>query len=250
MFGRNKKDTTPQQPIDIIEDKGEDKSSPLYWRNHVTDLAKVEAERLLSTSQDYFDKCLREYEQQREGFLFSCRRHGDFLTVEITRNGNPECDSRNRFFAQTFNLNKVSRIIMSEGNPADRLGRIEFLISAKPNDAYYNRNISDIYHQDSVWEMISKGCDYVSRYNVEYINTSRPIIINLEKDPNVYYSNGTGLTYYIAENYPRPSKDDIIELFPLGIKIPVPYGMGQQILEQILAELERGSNRDPIVIKT
>lgn len=250
MFGRKKKDTIPQQPIDIIEDKGEDVSSPLYWRNHVTDLAKVEAEGLLATSQKYFDKCLREYEQQREGFLFSCRRHGDFLTVEITRNGNPEHDYRNRFFAQTWNLGKVNHISMTKGNPVDYLGRIEFKVTPVTGGGWSTSDLYDFRRSDSVWEMISNGCDYVSRYEVEYINTSRPIIINLEKDPNVYYASGKGLTYYIAENYPRPSRDDVIDLYPLNVKIPVPHGMGQQILEQILTELERGSNRDPIVIKT
>lgn len=173
--------------------------------------------------------------------------------MALTRDGNREASlnphsAAEVHHAETFNLSKINSVRLEHGHGPDLNGEVRF--------SFYQQAVDDGSTYTSSSGMFfgppRDGYEYKVNAHGEGGRYFRPII---RKEParhqahHVYHEYNNSVSF-VVDNYPRSSKDDNIHLVGIETSIPVPFGLGQHVLDQILAEIERGSTRDPIVIST
>lgn len=127
MFGKRKE---PEVVVDrSVGPDGE------RYPEHVETLAEEAGRVALAKADAYAADFAAEHARQVSGFAFECRRHGDFLTLFITRSGNGEPEKYSwghnraeygKSYSASINLSKVQAIRLIEGHAPDRNFTIEF----------------------------------------------------------------------------------------------------------------------------
>jgi hypothetical protein len=250
----NSKSRRSDKTVTPSVNTSEEESPSVYdWDKHLNDLAAAQEEDIRKEFPERHRKFVELDDAQLKGFSFNCRRFGDFLTIEIARVANDLGKGficTNQKIAKTLNLAKINTIQLSVGHGVDYGGTLHFYAQQRKGDVDLPCN--DFVNGVQYLSPPEDGFEYVPIPAHSHFQTNRSILI--ERDPSsshgFYYDDLKGSVDFSIDNYPRASEDDRIILNGLCIEIPVPFGMGQMILDQILSELERGSNQDPIVIRS
>lgn len=201
-------------------------------------VSKAEKE-LLAQKKEWADAAILEHRGDVDAYKFDCRRHGDFLTLFVTRLGYREDRTVGPVnFSTAINLMLVTEIHMFDGYPPAREVRTMWSMSYESEDG-------------STWgsfpiEMPRAGEKFVARpamskatpgYRLPYIQT-----VKSRTSPSVW-----GMAYIDHEGkvggtepFPAKAEDDCIVFEGVGSTLLVPYGLGKSVLDRIMQEMENG----------
>jgi len=191
---------------------------------------------------EWLSQYVARHEEDVYGWAFDCKKHGDFLSVFITRASNAEAKqfwTHNPVrFSTTINLAACRQIILKCGHAPARGGSIKFSYRLAHGDKG-SMTIGGTGHgcykapEGSKWVVLPP--EMVSHY-------SRPLMYFAEP-PSDKYGNCINMSdseYKIktkVENAARPAADDRIEFEGLRATLFIPATLGQQVHERILKEL-------------
>ncbi|WP_066281910.1 hypothetical protein [Blastomonas sp. CCH1-A6] len=213
-----------------------------YSRTVLNPLA-IEAEaKLREGNEALFAEFEAELDRQRAGFSFSFKRHGDFLSIAITRAGNQDtalAKAETRW-ASTINLSRVRSISFREGRAPDMNGSFSWLVQSV--------EFSDEDGKPCSWGSTSeyptraprRGKHVVMPHGFPAVPASRPFLH--EEDDRVVSRSGFlrsgGGCSHLSMDFPRGSEDDAIHFNGLGMTLFAPFGLGAGMHQALLAELE------------
>lgn len=203
----------------------------------------LEAEiALREANPDLMQKFDDELARQRDGFSFSFKRHGDFLTVFLTRNGNQEHgrDGCRKTYSEAINLGLVQSIRLHDGSPVTSGGEFGWNWqsvgydengkaiswgsgSGHPTSHPKNGRIEMVPMGHPTWVPTSRGFVLDGSYH----QPSRGMICRL----------GHESIWRITVDFPKASVDDVIYFVGTNIALTAPFGMGQPMLDALLDEI-------------
>jgi hypothetical protein len=186
----------------------------------------------LAKSDEIFAAAVAEHERQCAGFEFSCSRFGQFLTLNVRRNANPDerdnpypwYQNQKRELAISINLNNVRSIEFIEGRAPDRQGELSYRVE----------NTHDGMGRD--WKRVVKP-------QYPYVPPGRAIFIDATPAPSSGdHGQMMGMAYAQQETQPnhkttgfaRPSVDDRIIFNGIYSTLTVPAGFGAKVYQTIL----------------
>jgi hypothetical protein len=194
--------------------------------------------------EDHLRQYKVDHEQDLAAYAFDCKKHGDFLTVFITRLGGFCGDNREtEKYSTSINLSNCSRINLSEGHAPDRDGANRFsykLVDAggkerkrsdgnspAPDGYKYAVSTPDFAHPD------------------RYLFSSGGASIRVGGECYISHRSFCGeyFPYHITTevtNAARAAQDDEILFLGVGA-VHAPFSLGKAVHERILAELEKVS---------
>lgn len=201
------------------------------------EVLKKEAE-LLAGADDMMAAMQQELKRQRQGWWFTCRRFGDFLSLEIERRSNPApapwphpCSAPpawardERRYAGTINLAKVSGFALEDGKAPDNSGIASFYISESrraenPNGPWKRYEWLEVSGPPSPPE-------------------HRPFFA--PRPARRVHSQGFchNKINHVTSGLAYPAEDDRL-VFSGWETLLVPTGLGRSVLDALHAELDRG----------
>lgn len=210
--------------------------------------AEMEPE-VLRKQDELLAACIAEDKRQSDGFKFSCKKFGDFLTIFIERSGNPDkpqyIDSGparytsrmpDRKFSTTLNLGKTREIKREQGNPADKNGLLK----------YYYRIVygeGETIGGTGFGNYIPTQGEYVVRAWYPETPYDRQMF-SLDPPPppppqgNVFHIGDDSYSIkFKTEPYARTATDDTIRFEGIGATVFVPHSLGERVHTAILKEL-------------
>lgn len=220
------------------------------WPALLETLAREAEVGVLAKVEDRYAECVEEHARQTKGFGFSCTRHGDFLAIFISRDGNPEPDDLQdwlddkancrRRYSTTLNLAAVRNITLVEGHAPDRRGKATYSpFVARDVDGEFAWSGSGIGraapgagNHYAVREHWSEPPLYRSMAGFSEESLQR-----LHLHCGVYDRSHS--IQHETVNYARAAEDDCIHFERLGARIYAPAGQGNDVLSIILRELGR-----------
>lgn len=210
-------------------------------------MAAEEEAKLRAEHPDLLQQFEDEHRKQSAGFSYEFRRHGDFLTVYLTRAANSKSEWGNEAqqqFTETVNLGKVESIALVEGHLPDANGSFGWHLQSVGVDED---------GKETSWGSSSgrpcgpPGNGYKHKVfpagRATYIPSARPFIAEpdrSERSHGMHMSMNDGVDYY-TQDFPRQAEDDAVLLKGLGYRIFAPTGLGQAMLDAMLAEIARGA---------
>jgi hypothetical protein len=226
------------------EDAQTEREKAESYSQVLNDMALAEEAKLREGQVALLSSFEDEHRRQCDGFAFSLKRHGDFLTIALTREANQDCDwaRATKEHVETINLGKVDSIKLFPGHSADMGGSFGWSVSHIQEDAN---------GKACGWSS-SPGCPLgppkTGRHEVRPswggfdAPSQRWFLAWDEKsDRGLHHMEmGSGCTHHTTD-YPRQSKDDAIAFRGLGLSIFAPFGRGQELLDAIHTEIARGS---------
>lgn len=203
-------------------------------------IAAAKADELAATYAD-------EHQRQLAEYAFDCRRHGDFLSLFITRSANkpskwqtsPEHATS---YSTTINLGRVKAIQLAEGHGPDRGLTLGFSVSMKHEGGGISWGTGGGTYAPP------KGAHYKVSPSYPHLPESRSSFF-LEPEPSkdshqwsgMMMNNGDYSIKHKMSDFPRPAEDDKIEFDGLGATLFTPHSKGKDVLAAILAEIERAA---------
>jgi hypothetical protein len=181
-----------------------------------------------------FPKRLAQYKADHRkvsrGFKFECRRHGDFMALFFSQGS-----EKDGLFSIVINLGQVTSMRLKLGHAPDLNGVVEWSVSTRSTDKFGWGTSSGrpMGPPSDGWEH-HVSPDIHERYFFSdqfYRTVSRD-----EYSQNII-SMGGGVDH-VTKNAPRPAENDQIFLSGLDGIISVPYGHGQNVLDEILAQIK------------
>jgi len=222
------------------------KTEEEIWTERYDALAvKVDADALLKQEEviGRREQTLLEYQEEFQfdssGYVFECRRWGDFLSLFIERKWYWERGNKTpRTYAGSINLTQSKEIRLIEGRSPDCLGTVRYYAQYYGGDgedyrgveAKYppgqSRNLFDLKLSDTEEQRFYGIPDEYNRryYKDHYSRVSPP-------RPN---------TTLVTEGFPRLAMDDRIWFLGPQGTLFIPAGMGRKVYDQILTEIGRG----------
>lgn len=194
----------------------------------------------------WFEKYNEEYERDVSGYSFECCKHGDFLTLFITRNANPQtkhpyaifgAKTSERTLATTINLGLCKEIKFIHGHPPDLLGRVMFhyRIQSENGLTIGGTNFGNYAApKNSRWVVRKPECRILH---------GRPLFVfdTVEEKCEGAYIDMSAYDYRIkttVDNTARPAEDDRIRFEGLGATLYAPASLGEDIYQMILRTME------------
>lgn len=221
-------------------------------RRRLNEMA-VEAEaKLRADNPDLLTKFSDELERQKVGFRFYFRRHGDFLTVTLTRNGNlgSEWYPAKTSFVETINLSKVRSIRFEAGHAPDDNGRFSWVWENVIRNESGNIIGSGSGSGYPLWpwdgEIVVRPCG-----SPTHVQQGRQFIRDYsvkEFGHGAMRLGSEGISHHTAD-FPQQAKDDTIQFGGLEYAILAPFGLGQAMHDALLAEIARGAPTAPPPVK-
>lgn len=175
-------------------------------------------------------------ERDAAAYNFDCKRFGDFLTVFMVRNGRV---STGRIlpvrFSASINLGRTDRISLVAGRPPDRDGRLHYLPTIKTVEG--------------------SSCSYgyaIGNLPVPSAGQVRAVEPCFPEDDGDRLCTRTGTAsprgaadpfwgdrqiQYASAPFPRAARDDAIVFDGADTVILAPAGLGQSVLNKIMAEI-------------
>lgn len=182
-----------------------------------------------------------ELERQRAGFSCSFKRHGDFLSIAITRAGNQDTEfaKAETRWASTINLGQVRSISFIPGRAPDMEGSFSWIVQTV--------EFSDENGKPRSWSSTSeiltappyRGRHEVMPFELPFVPKSRPFLYDEGNrvESRIGFSMCGGGCTHISTGFPRGSEDDAIQFNGLGMTLLAPFGMGTGVHQALLAEL-------------
>ena len=265
---KRKKPEVPTYPIQIIGDgnpgpstatiiQGVSNYAPKQSEEErlhaaLEDIAKNMVEGVRAEQPGLLEKFLADHKQDVDGYTFDCKKHGDFLSLFITRKANtaklPDRIPYSGYgdtLATTINLRDCLEIRLVPGHPPDMLGETRFSYTTRrvtddclcTSHTYRNRNGAD-------------GTDWiVEKARINLMN--RPLLIVEEKPYTQVSADGrhtiSNEPYYmpdwghkiktVVDNTARPAEDDVIKFAGVA-DLYVPASLGADVEAKIIKALE------------
>lgn len=161
-------------------------------------------------------------------FSFSCIRHGDFLTLFMSRwisNWYEEPSEEVQHHTTNINLMHVKKIYLEAGSPINLEGEPITFSFQKQNDGRYS-----IWSGGIISGKIAPGF-------------AKSFEVPPKKDGSTYFNVDS--TVSSEHKWPIPAKDDVIR-FNDSIAIYVPFGFGASVIDAINEEFDRVHNKAKI----
>ena len=191
-----------------------------------------------------------EQERQNVGFSFEAKRYGEFLTVRVARLGNPEGSQRK--FSTTLNLSLVHEIKLKPGHDADRDGTLTYACSNCTHtdiDTGWTITGIDVSSAPPEGATVAPVYPLAPRQRASYAASRGPAPAECQELTTIgsqiqvplggYVYIGPKPINYTTKGYPRPAEDDQVCFDGVGATLSVPHGKGQEVLDEILAEVAR-----------
>lgn len=212
------------------------------------DMARAEEERLRAEHPGLLAEFENENRRQAEGFAFTLKRHGDFLTLFLSRTANKETEwsPARKSHTETINLSKVRSIKLRSGRAADTDGEFGWSVSTRYEDEDGNWKGSGSSSGRPLGPP-SGGRHVMSPAgNASYVPAQRDFLQWEEKADRdrgmVHYMDMSGGCNYRTTGFPRQSEDDRLIFRGLGLTVFAPFGQGQALLDAVLAEIAQGTS--------
>ncbi len=240
----------PVQKLPRLEGMSKTKEKPVDLAAIGVDLeakAIIAETEALAKADELLASYEAEHHAQTNGYIFDCKRWGDFLTLFVERKANPghwrDQDQPSKI-AASLNIGNVKRVRITEGHAPDR----------GQSFGYTFTPVSDENGPVRSWssgERLRDGVIYAVTPTYDGLPSWRPLLVEDEKARDCFtsYHEYQPHGYHIGrrtENYPRPAEDDVIHFDGIGQRLHVPAGMGQEIHNRIMAEIERGWGRSEL----
>lgn len=213
------------------------------WPAELERLAREAEPEAWEKADQLFAEYAAEHQRQSDGYVFECRRWGDFLSVFIERKGNGEPDwwdgVKVNKVSQSLNIGIVKAIRFVEGHCFDRRGSLGYGYSMPADKEEHGAVIGGTGFGHYAPH---EGYHYEVQPNFPYLPKSRPlIVIAKEKDKDRFYGSDSYEIRHRTENFPRPAQDDQIVFEGIRTTIYVPAGKGRGVYDAILAEIAKNA---------
>jgi len=166
------------------------------------------------------------HEADAASYRFSCKKHGDFLSVFVTRG---EAD-----LATTINLRDCKEIKMVPGGAPDRAGIVNFHLHLNNGNGGY------VTFPGMGFSPASKGCFY-QVWPHEPAPPSKLPMLELsesQRDDSAMHGFYSYTPRTALKNAARPARDDLVIFRGVGT-LYCPHGLGEGALAKVLTTLGR-----------
>lgn len=207
-------------------------------------LAAKEVASVEAVQPNWLEMYQADHQKDAKGYSFSCKKHGNFLTVFVTRKSNPiksKYDwvvSVGQEFSTTLNLSKVRNITTNWGYSPDLNGCLEFGYGMEPSDPANTTK----YLASTNWGNYKSpnGHHWVVRIPSCEMPFQRQMLkFDPPPDDRNYISGGEYHIKITVPNAARTAKDDEIRFEGLGATLFAPAGLGKGVHAKILKALEQ-----------
>lgn len=233
LLGEEKKEE-PQKPT--LE---EIKARRLEIMQSIEDQAAAQVGDLLAKQDEWLAAYASWHEADVLGYSFDCQRYGDFLTIFIERKANAEADLWHGQKAKTkhvttINLSIIPKISLKEGRPPDRKGEIRFKVVGVLGGGKLTLDRSSQLTSEDI-----QSFEVSPETSCMRLRTQRPFFEDTKQQ--VIHSNEFGVysPQTVVPTAARVAVDDKISFDGIGV-LNSPYGLGSQVHQKILDEIERG----------
>lgn len=195
------------------------------------EMAREEEAKLRERIPDLTLEYQAEHASQVEGFGYRFQRHGDFLTISLTREANDGAWYGAKH-VETFNLGNVKSIRFTEGKPPAH--------SSGWGWAVFTEYEGGGCGQSSVSPTSppQNGKHVLKPQHHPGAPLGRVMLSKEKEEPRNIISMGGGVNYRTTD-FPMPSQDDAIFFGGIGLTIYAPHGVGEKMHADLLAEIER-----------
>lgn len=227
MFGRK---TTS----DVVTEQPDD-SGPLLEALAIA--ADPETARL---NDEMFVAYVTDHQRQYDGWSFRCTRWGDFLTLFIERQGQPEMSGYiyltvKKLFSTSLNISSTREIRLETGHGPDQKREVSY--------AYEQRSDSDGGYISAT--RLTKGGHFVVTPKGCAPIQPAPFVVH-DAPPDIsnyfatYYDHPPYQIQHTFPNGARPAADDRICFEGIGMTLYAPFGRGSSTYDAIMAAIKEG----------
>lgn len=197
-------------------------------------LAQEATIETLNKSNKVYTEVQEEYNRDIAGFVFECRRFGQFLTLSLARKVNaPNYEEE---YSISVNIKNITHIQLIEGHKPDFNGIVqyEYVVDTKDRGKYWENYVSESMYDfilSSEWEINIQEQYHSIPYRYLFVVDSS------KKHTDSHLQSYSGEYWEIKTNvphYPRGAEDDQIVFTGINSTLFVPAGKGAEVLQQIL----------------
>ncbi len=227
----------PETPI--VRSKAEPSAPPEPEADDLGPLIDAAEADALARLPALMDEARKAHADDAAAYSFECKRWGDFLSLFIRRIGRNwmENEASAKQFATSVNLSQVRDIRLVEGHAVDQNGVLEYGCKIVVGSGY-----SFVTHP------LPKRARKGERYEVA------PLLPGIEPGGAMFELREKGGARSLAyceidddaplretKGFLRPASDDRVVFSGIDATVLAPFGRGQEVLDAILAEIERGA---------
>ena len=201
-------------------------------------LAGDKLSEVLTKGEENHKRFVGELKSQLSGYRFSCKRHGDFLTLFVTQKNNKSdaWEVPTTKYSTTINLSQIRTLKMEEGSGVTR----DYIVRFDWKIAEADDSIHSGWGYSSILRNPGENESYFVNPKYPQLPAGRPLFV----EPSKSEGNSGGFHGSIAEhiinfripNQPFPSISDKIYFDGSGCLV-VPHGKGDEVYKTILEEL-------------
>lgn len=184
--------------------------------------------RIIEPNDALYDKWLAEHRDQMAGFTLRPERHGDFLTLFITRKANPANHQKS---VVSVNLSKITKIVLYPGRMPDRRGKVSKITSRESKQCSAVELANDL-----VAEFIRRWDDPDRRFTG---NISEGDDTDFDY-PHLGYGLGMLERRVGYKGLARRSRDDAIVFVGAEEQLLVPHTLGEDTHLSIMEAIRDG----------
>ncbi|QDP55583.1 MAG: hypothetical protein Unbinned273contig1001_74 [Prokaryotic dsDNA virus sp.] len=196
------------------------------------EMAREEDVKLRERVPDLTLEYEAEHASQVEGFNYRFQRHGDFLTVSLTRAANDSAWYGPKH-VETFNLGKTNSIRFTEGKAPAYLGGFGWIVFTEYETGGTGQSSASPTTPPRDGKHVLRPARHPGAPG------GRVMLCKEEGKPRNFISMGGGVNYRTTD-FPMPSEDDAIRFDGIGLTIYAPFGLGEKMHADLLAEIGRG----------
>lgn len=176
------------------------------------------------------------HDRDAASYHFECKRFGDFLTVFMTRNRRDPVTGglRPERFSASINLAGTRKIVMRPGHAPDRNGRVYYrpVIKTSSEAGCFGWAASS-----GGLPLPLGGAEREVRPDLPWVNDHRDFLRERDDGERAVMHLHPQSVGYATDHFPRPAEDDAVEFTGVGISVLAPAGLGQAVINKIMAEI-------------
>lgn len=231
-FGKDRPTKSIEDTVKVTQ--ADPSESEDYYSRVIVPMVDAEKEKILAQQDAVIEIFEKDHQGQLSGFDFSCIRHGDFLTLFVTRDYNRHYDHPYETkFSTTLNLGLVKRIHLEEGRGVGHSWTTSIFVVEVRED---HPDHYGSHHPVSLRKPPEKG--FVHRVISDSNITLYPRPFT--NDPPAEYIDRNRRFLEAILNTPNQARDDRISFYDIDSFLLVPFGKGKEVHDIIMKAIESG----------
>lgn len=216
-----------------------DRAAERKAAHELIELLAQEAEpAAFARADEFYAQALAEYERDRAGYKFECRRWGGFLALMVERPASlgwyrSPSETGPNTYSGSVNLKETREIRFIAGHEPDRNGvlRYDLRLVDERYGPYWSSGMGNYLPRE--------GDRYEVHPNYFDMQPQRMLVVaeppTLRRDDSaIWYCGGTYRPLFTTKNWPRAAEDDVIVFEGTGMTLHAPAGMGLAVYQAIL----------------